>query len=133
MKHLPDNMGMKHLAILSAAACVGLLSAPEALNGGQPLSLHVTPAMAAAPAFISVRAIVEASEDNRALEIVAQSSDFFRSSRIELDGRDAPPLSVVQYPNLPAGLYEVSAVLIGTTGQRATVSRIVKVVPRSGS
>ena len=106
---------------------------PVHSNGGQPLSLHVTPLMAAAPAFISVRAVVEASEDNRALEIVAQSSDFFRSSRIELDGRDAPPLSVFQYPNLPPGLYEVSAFLIGTNGQRAAVSRVVKVVPRTGS
>ena len=123
-------MDMKHLTILSAAACFGLLGA---LNGGQPLSLHVTPLMAAAPAFISVRAVVEASEDNRALEIVAQSSDFFRSSRIELEGRDAPPLSVFQYPNLPPGLYEVSAFLIGTNGQRAAVSRVVKVVPRTGS
>ena len=126
-------MDMKHLTILSAAACFGLLGAPRALDGGQPLSLHVTPLMAAAPAFISVRAVVEASEDNRALEIVAQSSDFFRSSRIELDGRDAPPLSVFQYPNLPPGLYEVSAFLIGTNGQRAAVSRVVKVVPRTGS
>jgi hypothetical protein len=126
-------MGMKHLATLSAAACLGLLGVPGTLNGGQPLSLRVTPVMAAAPAFISVHAVVEASDDNRALEIVAQSSDFFRSSRIELDGRDAPPLSVFQYPNLPPGLYEVSAVLIGTGGQRAAVSRIVKVVSRSGS
>ena len=76
---------------------------------------------------------VEASEDNRALEVVAQSSDFFRSSRIELEGRDAPPLSVFQYPNLPPGLHEVSAFLIGTNGQRAAVSRVVKVVPRTGS
>ena len=126
-------MDMKHLTILSAAACFGLLWAPGSLDGGQPLRLHVTPVMAAAPAFISVRAMVEASDDNRALEIVAQSSDFFRSSRIELDGRDAPPLSVFQYPNLPPGLYEVSAFLIGTNGQRAAVSRVVKVVPRGGS
>jgi len=126
-------MGMKHLTILSAAACLGLLGAPATLNGSQPLSLHVTPVMAAAPAFISVRAVIEASDDNRALEIVAQSSDFFRSSRVELDGRNAPPLSLFQYPNLPPGLYEVSAILIGTNGQRAGVSRVVKVVSRGGS
>jgi hypothetical protein len=126
-------MGMKLLTILPAAAFLGLLGAPATLNGSQPLSLHVTPVMAAAPAFISIRAVVEASDDNRALEIVAQSSDFFRSSRIELDGRNAPPLSVFQYPNLPPGLYDVSAILIGTTGQRAGVSRVVKVVSRGGS
>jgi hypothetical protein len=58
---------------------------------------------------------------------------LFKGSRIELDGRDAPPLSVFQYTNLPPGLYEVSAFLIGTSGQRAAVSKIVKVVSRTGS
>ena len=123
---------MKRLAILSAAACLALVS-PRTLDGGQPLTLQVSPRMAAAPAVISVRAVIEANDDNRALEVITQSADFFRSSRIELDGREAPPLSVFQYGNLPPGLYEISAYLLGTGGQRAVVSRIVKVVPRSGS
>lgn len=123
---------MKRIGVLSAA-CLGLLAGAGTLNGGQPLTLQVSPAMTAAPAVISVRALIEANDDNRALEIVAQSSEFFRGSRIELDGRDAPPLSVFQYSNLPPGLYEVSAFLIGTNGQRAAVSKIVKVVPRTGS
>lgn len=122
--------GLKNVAILLTVMGIGLLARPGTLNGGQPLSLQVSPAMAAAPAFISVRAVIEASDDNRALEVVAQSSDFFRGSRIELDGRAAPPLSVFQYSNLPPGLYEVSAFLIGTSGQRAAVSKIVKVMPR---
>jgi len=125
------NVVIKQIAIC-AVACFGLLAKAGPLDGGQPLTLQVTPAMAAAPAFISIRALVEASDDNRALEVVAQSSDFFRSSRIELDGRDAPPLSVFQYANLPPGLYEISAFLIGTGGQRAAVSKLVKVVPRTG-
>ena len=123
---------MKRLAILSSAAFLALVS-PRTLDGGQPLTLQVSPLMAAAPAVISVKAVIEANDDNRALEVIAQSSDFFRSSRIELDGREAPPLSVFQYGNLPPGLYEVSAYLLGTGGQRAVVSRLVKVVPRSGT
>jgi hypothetical protein len=120
---------MKQVWILSAA-CIGLLAGAGTVNGGQPLTLQVSPAMTAAPAVISVRAVIEASDENRALEVVAQSSDFFRGSRVELDGRDSPPLSVFQYSNLPPGLYEVSAFLIGTNGQRAAVSKIVKVMPR---
>lgn len=123
---------MHRVAILSVLACTGLLGQASILNGSQPLSLHVSPTMAAAPAFINIRVVVEASDDNRALEIVAQSPEFFRSSRIQLDGHDAPPLSVFQYANLPPGLYDVSAFLIGTNGQRAAVSRLVKVVPRTG-
>ena len=88
--------------------------------------------MAAAPAFIRVSAIVEANDENRSLEIVAQSPQFFRSSTIDLDGRNSPPLTVVEYPNLPPGLYEVTAVLVGTTGKRVTAMRVVKVVATPG-
>jgi hypothetical protein len=89
--------------------------------------------MAAAPAFVSVRAHIEANDENRYLEIVAQSPDFYRSSRISLDGGRAPRLSVFGFPSLPAGLYEVSGTLVGTGGKRATVTRLVKVVWSLGS
>jgi hypothetical protein len=125
-------MVMKKLG-LAAAMSACLLGAAGTLNGGQPLTLKVSPAMAAAPAFIRVSAIVEASDENRSLEVVAQSPQFFRSSTIDLDGRSAPPLTVIEYPNLPPGFYEVSAVLIGTTGKRATAMRFVKVVQSPGS
>lgn len=123
---------MKQLG-LTAAVCACLLGAAGTLNGGQPLTLKVSPAMAAAPAFIRVSAIVEANDENRSLEIVAQSPQFFRSSTIDLDGRNSPPLTVVEYPNLPPGLYEVTAVLVGTSGKRATALRVVKVVATPGS
>jgi hypothetical protein len=125
-------MVMKKLGF-AVAACACVLGGAGTLDGGQPLSLKVSPAMAAAPAFIRVSAIVEANDDNRSLEIVAQSPQFFRSSTIDLDGRNSPPLTVIEYPNLPPGFYEVSAVLVGTTGKRATAMRFVKVVPTAGS
>jgi hypothetical protein len=118
---------MRKLATLAAIG-VCLLAGAGPLNGGQPLTMQVSPAMAPAPAFISVRAHVEANDENRYLEIVAQSSDFYRSSRISLDGGRAPRLSVFQFPGLPEGLYEVSGTLVGTGGKRGTVTRLVKVV-----
>ena len=68
-----------------------------------------------------------------AVEHYAQSPQFFRSSTIDLDGRNSPPLTIIEYPNLPPGFYEVSAVLVGTTGKRATAMRFVKVIPTAGS
>ena len=94
---------MRKLATLAAIG-VYLLAGAGTLNGGQPLTMQVSPAMAPAPAFISVRAHVEANDENRYLEIVAQSPDFYRSSRISLDGGRAPRLSVFQFPGLPEGL-----------------------------
>jgi hypothetical protein len=89
--------------------------------------------MSPAPAFVSVRATVEASDDNRALEIVAQSPEFYRSSRVDLPGRFAPRLAVFEYSSLPSGLYDVTAVLLGSGGKRATASRLIRVVGPAGS
>jgi len=119
---------------LSAAVCTCLFTGAGTVAGGsQPLSLQVSPTMTAAPAFIRVRALVESNADNRSLEIVAQSPQFFRSSTIDLDGRNAPPLTVIEYPNMPPGFYDVTAVLVGASGKRATETRYVKVVAMAGS
>jgi hypothetical protein len=123
---------MKKLATL-AAVCAYLLAGAGTLNGGQPLTLQVSPAMAPAPAFISVRAHIEANDENRYLDIVAQSPDFYRSSRVSLDGGRAPRLSVFEFPSLPEGLYEISGTLVGSGGKRASVTRLVRVVWSSGS
>ena len=86
---------MRKLATL-AAVCAFLLASAGTLNGGQPLTLQVSPAMAPAPAFISVRAHIEANDDNRYLEVVAQSPDFYRSSRVSLDGGITTPTGVIR-------------------------------------
>jgi hypothetical protein len=121
---------MKQLVLL-AVVCVCL--GGTALEGDQSLRLDVSPAMAAAPAFVRVRAAIEASDANRALEIVAQSADFFRSSRIDLDGTHAARTEVFEFPNLPAGVYEISGVLLRTDGRRAAIPRTVRVVWMGGS
>jgi hypothetical protein len=126
------EMVMRKLAMLAAAGCVCLLAGAGALDGGQPLTLQITPAMAPAPAFLSVRAVIEANDENRSLEIAADSPEFFRSSRVDLDGRNAPRLAVVEFRSLPAGLYDVSGVLVGTGGKRARVSRSIRVVGMTG-
>jgi hypothetical protein len=69
----------------------------------------------------------------RSLEIVAQSSDFYRSSHLDLDGRNSPRVAVVEYPRLPPGRYEITGVLTGTGGKRATAMKQVQLVATAGS
>jgi len=54
------------------------------------------------------------------------------SGRIQLDGRDAPVLSVVEFRNLPTGLYQITGVLVGEHGPRASVLKLAKVAPSVG-
>jgi hypothetical protein len=109
-----------------------MLAAGDRLAGSEMLSLKITPLVAPAPAFITVRTVVDTSDDNRALEVVAESPGFERRSTIELDAL-SPRVNVFDFPNLPAGTYDVSATLIGARGVRATTTRTVLIIPTPGA
>jgi hypothetical protein len=122
---------MKTRVILAAALCA--LSGGKALHGSDLLKLQISPLVAQAPGSITIRAVVDASDDNRSLEVTAQSLDFTRRSVIDLEGLAAPRVNVFAFAHMPAGEYEVSAVLLGTNGVRATMARTVLIMPTPGS
>ena len=124
---------MTRLAIIAATAGLCLLGGSRTVDSAQSLSLEVSPTVAPGPAFVRVRALVEPNEDNRSLEIVAQSTEFYRSSRVALDGLNSPRMAVVEYPRLPPGRYEITGVLVGSGGQRATAMKLVYLVGAAGS
>lgn len=103
------------------------------LNAGEPLSMRVSPRVALEPALLTVQITIETNSDNRDLDIVAESADFYRRSSIQLDGANAPRLNVFEFKNLPTGTYDVTSVLVGSAGQRAIVSRVFRVAPAAGS
>lgn len=107
----------------SCAAVIGLLVLLEIpLQAGERLTMRVWPSFAVAPGAVRVRATVEANSDNRAIRIVADSRDFYRSSEIPLDGERAPRTTVVDFSSLPAGTYRVTAMLIDAQ-DRTTATR----------
>jgi hypothetical protein len=104
-----------------------LMAAP--LGAGEQLALRVSPAVSFAPANLIVRATVEANAANRAMEVVAESADFYRASMIELEGEKAPRTNMFEFRSLPPGTYEVKATLIGSDGHpRAHVRQEVNVM-----
>src|SRR5262245_51122637 len=109
------------MRVLCFVALLMLLAAhATSVRGDQALRLAVSPAVAIAPVLVTVRATVQAHDDNRALVVVAESADFYTSSEVPLNGRTAPALSVVEFRNVPPGLYDVSATLLGSRGPRAS-------------
>ncbi len=87
------------------------------LGAGERLTLRVSPSVSFAPANLIVRAMVEADAANRSMEIVAESSDFYRSSEVQLDGERAPHTTVFEFKSMPVGTYVVRATLVGADGQ----------------
>ncbi|HXI29600.1 MAG TPA: hypothetical protein VNG89_14275 [Vicinamibacterales bacterium] len=99
------------------------------VGAGERITLKVSPAVAFAPANLVVRATVEADADNRAIEIVAESPDFYRSSEIQLEGDKAARTNTFEFRSLPPGTYEVRANLFGSNGEpRATIRQQVNVI-----
>jgi hypothetical protein len=105
---------MKWRAMILGAAIV---AASASTGAGERLAMRVSPAVAFAPANLVVRATVEANEENRAIEIVAESEEFYRSSEIQLDGGRAPRTTLFEFRSLPTGSYQVRAVLKGAAGK----------------
>ena len=77
--------------------------------------------------------MIVADADNRAVEVVAESEDYYRSSEIQLDGDQAPRTNTFEFRSLPPGTYEVKATLLGSSGRtRAWAYSHVNVVASSG-
>jgi hypothetical protein len=121
---------MKHLLPFGLAALCALSAAD--LTAGQRIAIRVSPAVALAPAVLTVRATVEPSDDNRLLSIEVDSPTYRRSSEIPLDGRNAQRTNTLELRDVPTGLYEVRAELIGPSGTLARTMQLVKVEPAAG-
>lgn len=100
-----------------------MLTSALPLGAGQRLTLKVSPAVSFAPANLIVRATIVADADNRAVEIVAESDDFYRSSQIQLEGERAAHTNMFEFRSLPPGTYEVRASLVGADGRSRAVAR----------
>lgn len=110
-----------------------LVSSAALVNANERLTLAVSPVRSFAPTNLAIRVQVEPNGDNRALEILAESGEYYRSSRIQLDGADAPRTISLEIRNLPGGDYEVRGALIDGAGrERAAVRRQVIVLGSSG-
>ena len=124
-------MGTSRLIAVCSFTCV--LAAAGSLDGGDAMRIQVSPSVARAPALLTVRVTVAAAADDRLLQVVAESSDFYRSSEVPLDGTNSAPLKVFEFRNMPTGLYQVTGVLVGSHGPRATAFKIAKVEPSVGA
>ena len=106
-----------------------MLTTTLPIGAGERITMRVSPAVAFAPANLIVRAMIEADDQNRSVQIVAESADFYRSSEVQLEGDKAPRTSMLEFRNLPPGSYEVRALLFGADGrQRAYARQQVNVI-----
>jgi hypothetical protein len=111
----PGNIVLFVLIIIALSAASG--SATD-----NRLRIEVSPRVSAAPAVVTIRAIVAPDSANRALHIVVESRSYYRSSMVPLDGANAAAITETKLKNLPGGDYEVTVALVDAAGKR-TVDR----------
>jgi hypothetical protein len=110
------------------------LSSEVFVTAKDPLTMAVSPVQSFAPTNLTIRVHLEPDADNRALEVVAESGEYYRSSRIQLDGAEAPRTISLEIRNLPGGDYDVRGALINRAGrERAAVRTQIIVLGSAGS
>ena len=114
---------------------IGILMLTGSLRAGadEKLTMTVSPAVAFAPATLVVRARIETDSRNRTFQIVAESSDFYRASEVQLDGDNAPVTNTFEFRSLPSGTYEIKATVLDSGGQaRAQARSSVNIIASGG-
>src|SRR5262245_639351 len=122
---------MKRLFLMAFLSVFAAAGTPQ-LKGGERIAVRVSPVVAMEPAFLTIRASVEPSDDNRKLTVTVESDEYSSASDIPLEGRNAARLNVVEVRDVPSGLYEVRAVLSGARGPLAETMQLVKIQPARG-
>ena len=115
---------------MRAAICFTMiLLAGTRINGGESLKMSVSPQQSFAPANLFVRVAIEPNTANRAVEVVAESDDFYRSSLVTLEGENGPRTVLLQFRNLPGGQYDVTSRVTNQNGHEvASAHSLVNVV-----
>jgi hypothetical protein len=100
-----------------------LVAMPAGTRTSERLVMRVSPSVAFAPADLVVSTTIDSNASNRAIEIIAESADFYRSSEVPLDGDKAPRTFRLALRNLPGGAYTVRALLKGANDQQLAQTR----------
>jgi hypothetical protein len=122
---------MKYRVAVLASLLGVLIAQPLQSAAGERISLELSRRIMSSPGRLTARVFIERDEVNRALEIVAESPVFYRSSLIPIDGDRAPRVTEVTFKGLPVGEYVVAAVLHDELGNRST-SRVTAIVLSMG-
>ena len=77
----------------------------------------------AEPATVQITIAVEPDAVNRALRVEAESERMFRSSEITLAGANEKRIHTLEFKNLPAGDYTLSAQVYSRAEMRAVATQ----------
>ena len=92
-------------------------------SDGSPLTLRVTPRLAWIGSAVQALVRISPDDRNRLLRITVDSSDYYRSTDVALDGAEARRSHLLLLTSLPAGSYAIHAVVYGASGERGRIEQ----------
>jgi len=96
--------------------CVFAAAAALPLHAGERVTMTVSPLQSLAPSNMVVRVHVAPDASNRAVVIVADSGEYYRSSVVQLDGESGPRMIVLEFRSVPGGDYAIRAAVVDAAG-----------------
>ena len=126
------------VGITSVGGGTGFAQQPEPARAGVPepappmsrliQSVSISPLVAFAGADLRVVVRVLPDSGNRRLQLSVDAPTFYASTERQLDGVDGARAHTFNLQELPAGDYEITAVLEGADGVRSRITRQFKVM-----
>jgi len=107
---------------------IAVLALPLIAYGDEMLSLEARPTFCMEPCEVRITVAVDRNESNRELLVEADGSDFYRSSSVQLDGDAAPSVHTLVWKSLPAGRYQLRAMLRRASGDVTQTTLAVRVI-----
>lgn len=108
----------------TVALGVGLLLIAVTAGAGPPINVLVSPRMSFEPTTLLISVIAERDNHNRIMRVTAESEDFAESSERQLDGESSPRFASFRFEGVPAGEYEIRAMVFGSDGRVRAQARV---------
>lgn len=127
--------GSKRTAAASGDARLRVVTPPKpAAPQTEPaLQVRLTRKYTLSPGYVQSLIRVRPHPDNRLLRVTLDSSNFYRSSDVQLEGASAATNHFFNWTSLPAGHYELLVTLFGMNGERGQSTEILEVLGSPGS
>jgi hypothetical protein len=122
MSQLRGEAAMKRVTTRVMMAVLLLALGATGPEAQEPVRIAASPTFAFAPALVRVRVRVEPNAANRTLTITADSDGYYRSSLIELEGDTSERTFFVEFKRVPAGQYQLSAVVRNGSGENVAAA-----------
>jgi hypothetical protein len=110
-------------AVLSLAVALASAAATAVGSASDVVELRLRGRYYAEPATVQITIAVEPDAENRTLRVEAESEYMFRSSEITLAGAGEKRIHTLEFKNLPAGNYMLSAQVYGQVDLRGVATQ----------